>query len=554
MENHDFYKITLPADFILFDIKNFKQVQYRTLTLLEKIILSIADFFSDTKFSVYEVLFTICLKISMKPLIQSILDELYYNNYLELETNFNLDILRKNLNKIFNDIYKDKGQNKSNTRIFTLESSKNYLDFSNEIIQSEIQKILSQTRYLYQYKINQRGIKALKENRIKTYKDDGNSSIELISIECPNEKLSILNHLISSQDTSGFTRLRATEKNMYFIISEILTDKDNLLKSKDIDFDFISFNSNTEIEETSSNNGALVFNYDLNSKLTTIQVQKGLLKRTLQEIIDDNLEFFEENKVLNCKPFEFLQEKILNLGTDYQYSRDKFKILNSKIYIEIMSIEDLMYIKNHLPKPYKESVNNKSYRFEYVDTEFNLKLTFPLVIYPNPDNFNVFSAYTKDFIYYNYIEDKKIISYKDLDEIFNDVYRKYAEIEEKLSQSLEQNRAMLYKELIEGEIYEIYIIDDLIKANIINDFPDLINAKYDIVINTEQIPFKLITKLGIENVRSLFSNPPEGIRSFEIQMKDLNKKEISYELNLFPNRSKKTHKELLKFQLLELTN
>jgi len=551
METHEFYKLILPADFILFDIKNFKQVQYRGLILLEKIILSIADYFSKSKISIYEILFTTCLKISMKPLIQSILDELYYNNYLELETDFEIDILSKNLNNILNDVYKDKGPRESKTRNLTLESSKNYLDFSNEIIQSEIQKILSQTRYLYQYKINERGIKALKENRIKTYKDDGNSSIELISIDCPNKNLIILNHLIYSQETSGFTRLQATEKNMYLIISEILTDKDNLLKTKDIDFDFISFNNNTEIEELTSRNGALVFNYDQESKLLGIKVQKGFKKDRLEEILNDNAGYFEKNLVLNCNLFNFLQDKILNMNSGFQYPKDKFRIFNSKIYFEVSSIEDLKYIKKYLPEPYKKSIYNKSYRFELNDTDYNLKITFPLVIYPNPNNYDVFSAYTKDFIYYNYIEEKKLISYKDLDDIFTIINQKYSKIEEELSEALQLHRSELYKDFIEKDEYEIYFFDDLIKFRFNYDFPDLISNNYGIVINTERIPINLILKLGTNEVRSLYANYPEGIRNFKIQMRNLEKKEINYEVKLLPNRSKNTHKELLKFLLMK---
>jgi len=550
MENHDFYKLILPADFILFDIKNFKQVQYRSLNLLEKIILSIANYFSDTKFSVYEVLFTTCLKISMKPLIQSILDELYYNNYLELETDFKIDILSNNLINIQNDVYNDRGQRESKNRIHNLESSKNCLEFSNEIIQGEIQKILSQTRYLYQYKINKRGIKALNENRLKTYKDDGNSSLELISINCPNEKLSILNHILSSRDTSGFTRMRATERNIYLVISEILTDKDNLLKPKDTDFDFISFNNNSEIEETSSKNGDLKFNYDIKSELLSINVHRGLLNGKLQEIINENLDFFKQNKVLDCNPFEFLQDKIINQDSDFHYPKDNFKIKNSKLYLDINSFEELEYIKKYLPEPYKKSINDNSYRYEFIASDYNLRINFPLVLYPNPSNNDVFSAYTKDFLYSNYIEDKKIISYKDLDNIFDIVYRKYSDTEEELSNTLKLNRSEVYKDLIEDDKYEIYIVDELIKSNIIKDFPDLFNTKYEIVVNTKQIPYKLIMKLGIEGVRSLYSSYPEGLSSFEIQMKDLIKKEINYEVKLFPNRSKNTHKELIKVQLI----
>ncbi len=546
MENDEFYKLVLPVDFILFDIKNFKQVQHRRLTLLEKIILSISDYFSTSEISVYEILFTTCLKISMKPLIQSILDELYYNNYLELETNFKIDSLNKNLNKILKDVYKPKG---SITRIPTLESSKNYLDFSIEIIQREIQKIISQTRYLYQYKINQRGIKALKEDRIKTYKDDGNSSLVLISIECPNDKLSILNHLISSQETSGFTRLRATEKNIYLIISEILTDRDNLLKSKDIDFDFISFNNNTEIEETSKN-GTLVLNYDLNSRLVDVDVQKGLLNNNLQEIINDNIEFLEKNQILDCKPFDFLQEKILNLRVDFQYSKDKFRIFNSKIYLYVDSIEELNYVKKFLPKAYKDSINDKSYQFEYNNPDYNLKITFPLVIYPNSNNYDVFSAYTKDFIYYNYIVEKKLVSYKDMDDIFTIVNQRYSEIEEKLSEALQLHRSSLYKDFIEKDEYEIYIVDDIIKFKFSSDFPDLISNKYEIIINTERIPINIILKLGLNEVKSLYTHYPEGIRTIELQMRNKEINEIKYEVKLFPNRSIITQKELFMLLLM----
>ncbi len=550
MENQDFYKLILHANFIMFDIKNFKQVQYRRLTLLEKIILSIGDYFSESEISIYEVLFTTCLKISMKPFIQSILDELYYNNYLELETNFKMDTLSKNLNNILCDVYNNKNPRESETRNPTLKSSKNYLVFSNEVIQNEIQKILSQTRYLYQYKINQRGIKALKEDRIKTYKDEGNSSIVLISIECPNDKLTLLNHLISSQDTSGYTRLRATEKNIYPIISEILTDKDNLLKSEDIDSDFISFNNNTEIEETSPKNGALVFNYDLKSNLLAVDVQRGLFNSKLQTIINDNIEFFEKNQVLECKPFEFLQKKILNLNTDFHYPIDKFRIYNSKIYLDVDSLEELKYVKDFLPKAYKESIFNRSYRFEFNDTDYNLKIAFPLVIYPNSNNYDVFSAYTKDFIYYNYIEEKKLVSYKDLDDFFTIANQKYSEIEEELSKALQLHRSGLYKDFIERDEFEIYIVDELIKSNINSDFPDLIRNKNEIIIITERIPIKLILKLGLNEVQSLYTHYPEGIRNFEIQMRNLEKKEIKYEVKLFPNRSKNTHKELIMWLLM----
>lgn len=546
MENDEFYKLVLPVDFILFDIKNFKQVQHRRLTLLEKIILSITDYFSNNVISVYEILFTTCLKISMKPLIQSILDELYSNNYLELETNFKIDILSKNLNKILSNVYKLKG---SKTRNSTLESSKNYLHFSNEIIQSEILKIIFQTRYLYQYKINQRGIKALKEDLIKSYKDEGNSSLELISIKCPNDTLSILNCLILSQDTSGFTRLRATEKNICFIISEILTDRDNLLKSKEIDFDFISFNNNTEIAETSKT-GSLVFNYDLNSKLVDVNVQNGLRNKDLQKIIDDNLEFLEKNQILDRKPFDFLQEKILNLKPDFQYSKDKFRIFRSKIYLDVDSLEELKYIKEFLPKAYKKSINDKSYLFEFKDTDYNLKITFSLVIYPNSNNYDVFSVYTKDFIYFNYIEEKKLVSYREMDNIFTIVNQKYSEIGEVLSEALQLHRSLLYKDFIEKDEYEIYILDDFIKFKFNNDFPYLVSSKYERVINTERIPTTLILKLGLYEVRSLYTHYPEGIRTFELQMRNKEIKEINYEVKLFPNRSIITHKKLLTMLLM----
>ncbi|GAI21651.1 unnamed protein product, partial [marine sediment metagenome] len=64
---------------------------------------------------------------------------------------------------------------------------------------------------------------------------------------------------------------------------------------------------------------------DLLEFFERITVQKGFKKDRLEEILNDNTGYFEKNLVLNCNPFDFLQEKILNLNSGFQYPKNNLE-------------------------------------------------------------------------------------------------------------------------------------------------------------------------------------------------------------------------------------
>ncbi|MHA1334727.1 MAG: hypothetical protein ACTSPW_03140, partial [Promethearchaeota archaeon] len=547
MRSKEFMKIIFPGKLYLFDINNFNQIQFRKLNLLEKMILSIANYFSETKISVYEVIFTLGLKISIKPFVQSVMDELYSNNYLELDTNFDKSILEKNLYEILEKVY---NFSEENSYIEDKYISKNFLTFSINLILKEIKNIISNSEYLYQYRINRNGINALKKNRIKTYENNGNSQIGLLNINSPNEKLSILNFLIDNSKNSGLKRLNPTEKSFYYFISKILKDKENLLKTRDIDLNFISYNNDTVIEYHIPIENNITFYYNQNIELIKVEIQQKKLKKIskkINEILEDNLNYFKLNQILNKNAFQYLKEKITQLDSDFKYPQEKLKIYKSKIYLNVDKIEELNYVKKFLPKLYFESINIKPYEFEFEDLDYNFKIICPLIININYENNEVFFKFTLDFIYHNYIKDKKILSYKELEDIFSIVHQKYLDFDKNLGKTFIKHHSEIRENLInnEDEEYELYILDKEIESHLFENFPNLLNKNYKIIINTEENPINAILQLGSSEVKSLYEKFPEVPLKITINMKN-STEHIEYEIHFFPVNRKETQKELIK--------
>ena len=345
--------------------------------------------------------------------------------------------------------------------------------------------------------------------------------------------------------------MRGTEKSLYIIFAKILSDQENLLKPKNIEFEFIGFNPNTEIEETSTNKGELILNYDNQSVLTKVTITNGLQRRGIQKIIDDNFEFFQKVNFLNATPWNYLREKLLSHDSQFTYPIERIQLKDSITLLEISSIDEMDYCKNYFPEAYQISCFKLNYHYNYESSDFKLKITFPFIIIPNPKNKEVFSKFIADFIYKNYIEKEKIISFFELRKIFKDVDFRFTRLYLLLEKGLMDYTDLIRECLLNKDDYDFLVLDELVEDFFSEKYPTLLNSKYPINYVSEGKKFIAILKLGSSEIQTLYQDCPKSEDVIEIKSSESTSEKITFYSRIIPARSKNSQILLLKFLLMQ---
>lgn len=163
------YKISIPSNISLFAGKNLRQTIKRDINNDEFIILKSASLLE--KITVYEILFIMGLKTSMRRYVDTTFEYLYINNYLEIEEIFDKERLKSNLNKIFKEIY-EKNEESGINVLSEDKNGQNILQFSQQEIKDAISRICEESEFVYQYHLTDQGKKALEEGKISKYSEE----------------------------------------------------------------------------------------------------------------------------------------------------------------------------------------------------------------------------------------------------------------------------------------------------------------------------------------------------------------------------------------------